>query len=144
MQAIKNIIFDLGGIFLTLDFKRTENAFLDLGVTNFSELYSQHHATDLFELLETGKISPGEFYEKFREASGTLISDDDIKNAWTAMLLDFPLDRIHRLDEVRNRYRVFLFSNTNQIHYDYFSQIFRNKTGNKELNSYFIKAYYSH
>ena len=144
MQPIKNIIFDLGGVFLTLDFKKTENAFAEFGVTNFPEMYTQHHASDLFELLETGKISPQGFYEKFRAESKTNISNENIQHAWNAMLLDFPLERIHWLDEVRSRYQVFLFSNTNQIHYHYFSQMFSEKTNGKNFNSHFIKAYYSH
>ena len=35
MQNIRNIIFDLGGVILDIDFKRTEKAFVDLGITKF-------------------------------------------------------------------------------------------------------------
>ena len=49
MQSIKNIIFDLGGIFMNLDFKLTERAFVELGITQFSAMYSQHHSNDLFD-----------------------------------------------------------------------------------------------
>ena len=61
MKKIKNIIFDLGGVFLTIDYQKTERAFINLGVKNFHSLYSQHKASGLFKLLETGNISIEDF-----------------------------------------------------------------------------------
>jgi HAD superfamily hydrolase (TIGR01549 family) len=144
MQPIKNIIFDLGGIFMNLDFKLTEQAFIDLGITQFPEMFTQHHSNDLFEQLETGKISAEEFYDAFRIETQSKLTNEQIKKAWNALLLDFPVERLHWLGRIRRKYKVYLFSNTNQIHYDAFIEIFRKETGVPELNGYFIKAYYSH
>lgn len=144
MQQIKNIIFDLGGIFLNINFAKTEAAFAALGITDFSRYITQHTITDLFELLETGKISPEEFYDRFRMETGKNITDKEIADSWNALLLDFPIERIEWLDDIRSRYNVFLYSNTNQIHYDAFIEMFRRQTGKDDFNRYFIKAYYSH
>lgn len=144
MQSIQNIIFDLGGIFLNLNYPATEKAFIDLGVTNFHELFAQSHANDLFEKLETGKITPEAFYEAFRETTGLAVTNAQIRDAWNAMLLDFPVDRLEWLEAIGKKYRVFLYSNTNQIHYDYFINTFRQQTGRQEFNDYFEKAHYSH
>lgn len=144
MQHIKNIIFDLGGVFLNINFAKTEAAFAQLGVVNFNRYITQHSITDLFELLETGKISPGEFYDGFRKKSGTTLSNEQIANAWNALLLDFPVERIAWLDAIRKKYNVFLYSNTNQIHYDAFTEMFKVQTALPDFNSYFIKAWYSH
>lgn len=54
MNAIKNIIFDLGGVILNVDYHKTADAFKALGVQQFDELYSQKTANHLFEALETG------------------------------------------------------------------------------------------
>ncbi|CAN5820779.1 HAD family phosphatase [soil metagenome] len=143
MQQIKNIIFDLGGIFINIDFARTEQAFIDLGITNFNDFFTQHHASELFELLETGKISPTAFCETFRFETNTRLTDDQIIAAWNALLLDFPKERIHWLQQIGKKYNIFLFSNTNQIHYDAFMAGFKTQTGFNDLNSFFIKAYYS-
>lgn len=143
MQKIKNIIFDLGGIFLNIDFSKTEKAFAELGV-QFNNLYTQHHASELFELLETGKISPEEFHNAFVEETGLHLTYDELKNAWTALLLDFPVERLYWLQEIGNRYKIFLFSNTNKIHYDVFTETFRQQTGFEDFNKLFEKAYYSH
>jgi putative hydrolase of the HAD superfamily len=144
MQKIKNIIFDFGGVFYTIDYTKTENAFVDLGVKNFLELYNQQHASGLFELLETGKISPENFYNTLREIADIKASDEEIKNAWCAMLGYFPIERLQWLDEIRKQYNVFLFSNTNAIHINHFAKQFSAETGLENFDNFFIKAYYSH
>ena len=58
MKHIKNIIFDLGGVLLDVDFSATQKAFEKLGVSHFHTFYTQHHVDDLFEKLEIGAISP--------------------------------------------------------------------------------------
>jgi len=144
MQEIKNIIFDLGGIFINIDFARTEKAFTQLGITNFNVYFTQHHASNLFELLETGKVSPVEFCEAFRKETNINLSNEQIIDSWNALLLDFPIERMKWLDQIRKKYNVYLFSNTNQIHYEAFIENFTAQTGLEDFNSYFIKAYYSH
>ncbi|MBX2930932.1 MAG: HAD family phosphatase [Chitinophagaceae bacterium] len=144
MNNIKNIIFDFGGVLLNIDYALTEKAFIQLGVHNFSTLYNQHKASDLFEQLETGKITPNDFYTIFRNISNTQLSNEQIKKAWNAMLLNLPKERVQYLADIRNRYNIFLYSNTNQIHYDCFIQTANNAMPNNNFNSLFIQAYYSH
>ena len=107
-------------------------------------MFTQHHANDLFENLETGKITPEQFYESFREATGKPLTNTQIKNAWNALLLDFPPERIHWLEKISQKYNVYLYSNTNLIHYESFMEIFQQNTGLPDINQLFIKAYYSH
>lgn len=143
MKGVKNIIFDLGGVFLNIDFSITERAFIDLGVDRFSEMFTQHHSNDLFVELETGKISPEAFYEAFRKGTGTNLTDDAIKSAWNALLLDFRTPSLEWLAKIKNKYRVFLFSNTNKIHHDAFIESYKQQVGNADFDSFFEKAYYS-
>jgi glucose-1-phosphatase len=143
MENIQHIIFDLGGVFLNIDFQKTNQAFEQLGVKDFASYFNQHHSNDLFEDLETGKITNEAFYEAFRKETGTSLTDIQIRDAWNALLLDFPPERISWLEQIKNKYRIFLFSNTNQIHYDYFIADFAKTFPGKDFNSFFIKAYYS-
>lgn len=144
MQKIKNIVFDLGGIFIEIHFSKTENAFKSLGVANWSRFYTQSTASDLFENLETGKISPEEFYAGFRKESEVNLADEQIKDAWSAMLGTFPAERLQWLKEIRKRYNIYLYSNTNLIHYIAFQKIFSKSTSGQNFDDYFIKAHYSH
>ena len=107
MEGVKNIIFDLGGVLLNIDFSITEKAFKELGVTQFSNMFTQHHSNDLFVQLETGEISPEDFYEAFRRGTGTNLSDESIKKAWNALLLDFRVPTLNWLATIRSKYRIF-------------------------------------
>ena len=145
MQKIKNIIFDLGGVFLNIDFKQTVLAFAELGIGNFNEYYTLQSVSPLFEKLEIGKIEPGKFYEEFRNLTKLpSLSNDEIMHAWNALLLDFPPERINWLKEIKKRYNIYLLSNTNQIHYDSFAKAYREQTANENFDELFIAAYYSH
>ena len=52
MSEIKNIIFDLGGVILNLDYSKTVNEFKKLGVLNFQELYSQKNSLLFLMILK--------------------------------------------------------------------------------------------
>lgn len=144
MKNVKNIIFDLGGIFLNLNYQLTRNLFIEYGVIDFDDFYTQSHANKLFEDLETGKITPIEFYDSFRKETKTQLSNEQIETAWNAMLVSFSKERIDWLKEIQKRYNTFLFSNTNQIHYEAIFNLYKRDVGNDDFNAHFIKPYYSH
>jgi len=145
MQKPKNVIFDLGGVILNIDFKQTALAFAKLGIGNFNEYYTLQSVTPLFEKLEIGAINPQNFYDEFRElVQMPSLTNEQIMHAWNALLLDFPPERIEWLKNVKSRYNIFLLSNTNEIHYNYFTQIYKQQIGNGALDDLFIKAYYSY
>jgi putative hydrolase of the HAD superfamily len=144
MQNIKNIIFDLGGVFLNLDFKKTELAFAALGIGNFNEYYTLQTVTPIFEKLEIGEITPETFYDEFRKLVELPLTNEQIRDAWNALLLDFPPEKINWLKEIKGRYNIYLLSNTNEIHYDSFTKTFKERINNGNLDDLFIKAYYSH
>lgn len=143
MIKTKNIIFDLGGVLLNIDYNKTLKAFEQLGFPHFSAMYSQFTADALFEKLETGEVSNGIFY-KTLISNHPVITQQDIKEAWNAMLLDFRLESIGFLQNLSTNYRLFLLSNTNAIHYETFREKFITETGMVSLDSFFTKAYYSH
>jgi len=143
MHNIKNIIFDLGGVILNIDFKKTNDAFHSLGLENFAQHINQFHITDLFLQYETGQIDDIEFIESVANLSGKPMSHDDIIDAWNALLLDFPPERINLLKRIKSKYRTFLLSNTNSIHLKEFQQRLHNEQG-VYLEDLFEKAYYSH
>lgn len=144
MKKVHNIIFDLGGVFINLDFQKTTQAFQQLGIQNFQQFFSQNHSNDLFIALETGKISANEFFELLRKTTGINADNQTITDAWNAMLLNFPPERIEWLNKINKQYPVYLFSNTNIIHYNCFMQLFQRDVGMQNFNEQFLKAYYSH
>ena len=134
----------MGGVFIDIDYNKTLTAFTNLKVQNFNELYTQHHASDLFEQLETGKLTAKEFYSTFRNHINISLSDEQIEDAWNALIGGFYLDRIQWLDQIKHKYKVFLLSNTNSIHHKKIVEIYKQQTGKNDFDNHFIKAYYSH
>ncbi len=78
MSIIKNVIFDLGGVLINLDYALTTKAFKDLGYENFEEMYGQYTADNLFANLETGDISKEEFYEIMKQKGPAGITTEAI------------------------------------------------------------------
>lgn len=144
MKAIKNIIFDLGGVLLNINYHKTADAFKMLGVHQFDELYSQANANHLFEALETGEIGEENFYRSLLPYCSPQTTTEQIRSAWNAMLLDFRQESLTVLESLKDKYNLFLLSNTNSIHLEAFTQILREETGKTSLDEYFIKSYYSH
>ena len=142
--SIKNIIFDFGGVILNIDYKLTEQAFAKLGLKDFDRIYSQATQKELFDVFEKGLSSPDDFRKGIRKFIHDDVSDSQIDHAWNSMLLDLPLERVHLLDQLKLKYRIFLLSNTNQIHCDTFSAYMQKQFMRDIFSDVFEKAYFSH
>jgi len=144
MAALKNIIFDLGGVLIDIDYQRTEDAFIRLGYDNFHAMYSQFTADEVFRKLETGMISNEDFYRVISRAHAGDINEEEIRAAWNSMLLDWRKDSLDFLEKISSRYRIFLLSNTNAIHSEEFHRTLKVQTGRDSIDPLFTKAYWSH
>ncbi len=138
------IIFDLGGVIINLNYKKTEEEFKRLFGTDFSEMYSKQSQTEILNRLETGDISEEQFVESMKTLSSKEIYHQEIITAWNAMLLDIPKERIELLEKVGKEKRIFLLSNTNEIHKKAFDKIVLESHQMDSLESLFEKAYFSH
>ena len=142
MKDIKNIVFDLGKVILNIDFNATEREFRKFNVNNFDELYSRAKQISLFDRLEEGKITPDNFRKELRNLINLSLTDMQIDNAWNSMLLDFPENRIRFLESIKSKYRIFLLSNTNKIHFDVYNENFEKHYG-YSFSTLFEKMYLS-
>jgi glucose-1-phosphatase len=141
-QNITSIIFDLGGVLFDIDYKYTQQAFQQLGATtDFQTVYSQQKQAGIFDEFEKGNISPAQFREGLRQWLPAHITDKQIDNAWNALLIAFPPDKIELLNNLKKKYKLFLLSNTNQIH---LPEVRLMADSHKILaTGLFIKEYYS-
>lgn len=141
---IKNIVFDFGGVLFNIDFNRSFEAFKKLGYKHFEEKYSQHEADPLFQKLEKGQISAGDFYTGLNSMLPHPADNEKLKTAWNALLINYRKESLDFLPTLATDYNLFLLSNTNEIHYEAFSKKLVEQTGYSSLESFFIKAWYSH
>jgi len=144
IKGIKHIIFDLGGVLINIDHKLTEQAFIDSGITNFGELYSQLQQSDLFDKFEMGQMTREEFIRTMQQIGATPLTEEQIVTAWNAMLLDFPVRRLQILQQLRLYYDLVLLSNTNEIHEESFNAILMRSHGIPNIGVFFDKVYFSH
>lgn len=144
LTGVKNIIFDYGGVIINIDFKLTINAFKQLGFINIEECIFQSKGSDLLVKMEKGHISIEDFRNEIRNISKLGLTDDQIDFAWNALLLDMPAKRINLIEMLKTRYRIFLLSNTNKIHYNTYLKSLQTEFGYADFNSLFEKAWFSH
>ena len=144
LEEIKNVILDLGGVILELDIDLTIEGFKKLGVPDFEDLDIILSKYPFFELFETGKISPEEYRDEIRKASGNNLTDQEIDNTWNAMSLGFKQDTIETVKKLGGKYRLFLLSNTNAIHEITYNKQLMDDHGIHNLSMLFEKVYYSH
>jgi glucose-1-phosphatase len=142
-HQIKNIIFDFGGVILNIDVKLTEKAFMDLGINRFDPVHSISRSAGLFRDIETGTLDSRKFRDELRKFFPGPVTDEQLDSAWNALLLDIPEPRIRLLEKVRKNYRIFLLSNTTEIHYTKYLGDFRKQFGYAGFDDLFEKAYLS-
>lgn len=142
VSGIKNIVFDLGGVLLNIDPQKTIKAFAKLGMEQLVGDNGLSYDHEIFYLMEQGKVTPEEFRNGVRKLLPAKVSDSQIDEAWTAMLLDFPEIRVQLVKNLRNNFKIYLFSNTNAIHVEKYHFNFRKQHG-FEVSSLFEKDFYS-
>ena len=141
---IRNIIFDLGGVLLNIDYDASIQAFKRLGIKDFDNFFTQAAQNQLFDRLDRGEVSPAGFRDALRSMSGLGLSDAEIDAAWNAMLFDLPPARVQLLEGVKQHYNTYLLSNTNAIHYPAYMHYMRQAYGVESLEDLFSKQYLSH
>ncbi len=144
MTRVKNIIFDLGNVLYDIDFSKTYEAFETLGIPDFANHFTLNKSDELFFDLEKGLVNEFEFYNRFRKLFSMDLSNDQIMSAWNALLIGFRKDSIDWIKANNQLFTTYLYSNTNQLHYDHFIVQFENEIGGDPFNSLFKKPYYSH
>ncbi|MCY1233318.1 Alpha-D-glucose-1-phosphate phosphatase YihX [compost metagenome] len=133
---VNTIIFDFGDIFINLDFNAMENAMKSLGLKEWNE--------DLDKLnykFEKGKIKEEDFLKGIQNYIPKA-SLEQIKNAWSKVLLDFPLYRLEFLQKLSHNYQLFLLSNTDAIHVEQFENMV-GESFSRDFYQCFEKVYFS-
>jgi putative hydrolase of the HAD superfamily len=143
-QTIKNIIFDLGGVIYDIRYENIADTFRTYGLQDFEKRYAQAAQAIEIDLFEEGKITPEQFRNFIRTLTPISLSDSQIDNAWNAILIDLPEVCITLLEKLRKKYRIFLFSNTNEINRIEFERFVTEKFGKNIFETHFEKVYYSH
>lgn len=129
---IKNLIFDWGGVILTLDKDKCLDAFDKIvGVSNFSDYLTPYLQKGFFAAYENGDIDDKEFCRCVRELSTKPnVTDEDVKSALYEFLVEIPKYKIDMLLNLKERYNLYVLSNNNNICWERSSEMFKQTCGN--------------
>ena len=135
---IKNIVFDFGDIFINLDKKLFAEELQKIHISQESE-----EMLPILQQYEMGLVSTDKFLTFFEERLS--VSQDKLKRAWNSILLDFPKERLRFIQNLSEskKYRLFLLSNTNDLHISWIQQ----NWGMEQYNAFkicFEQFYLSH
>ncbi|NCD70964.1 HAD family hydrolase [Mucilaginibacter agri] len=145
MQNIKNIIFDYGNVIFSIDFKRVQNSFKALGINNVDEFFGHLQQDPIFDAFDRGQITPAQFRNHVREKIGNPdLADQQIDDAWNSILIGIAEGNHDLLLKLKDKYRTFLLSNINDIHYNFIMDYLKRDFGLDGNDHLFEKTYYSH
>jgi putative hydrolase of the HAD superfamily len=119
-MKIRLILFDLGGVLYNIEHARTHSALNDLQIPNAKPIsFSLEHAETIFGEFDSGTLNASDFFSSLRERHNIQGSDEQIINAWNAMLLGLYPDTIEFIQEISRNVPIALLSNINEIHHDF-------------------------
>ena len=111
---IKNIVFDLGGVIMTIDQDEALRRFQSLGLADAERQLDPYTQSGIFGDVEEGKITAEEFRTELSRLVGRELSFDDCKYGWLGYRKDVPQRNLDVLKRLRgDGYRLILLSNTN-------------------------------
>jgi putative hydrolase of the HAD superfamily len=144
VTGIKNIVFDLGGVIVTLDRDEAVRRFIEKGLETADSLLDAYHQKGDFLALEEGRLSQDGFYDAVRKVAGKYISDEDIDYCLMGFIVEAPESKIRMLKDLRKKgYKLYLLSNTNPIIMSWaFSPAFSPE--GKSIEHFFDKLYLSY
>lgn len=141
-KNIKNILFDFGGVIVSLNKKNAINRFKELGCANIEDYLTEYRQSGIFLEYEEGKLTREEFRKEFNKMIGKKVSIEDINSAWLSFLTFVPEYKYQLLKDLRKKYNVYLLSNTNPSVVDWAES--EDFSPEKEpITAFFDKCYYS-
>ncbi|TNE81090.1 MAG: HAD family phosphatase [Bacteroidetes bacterium] len=142
-MALKNFLFDIGGVILDIYPDKTRAAFKALGVAGSDTWFTGHSQALTLTRFERGECSAADFIQENIELGGIKMSPDEFTQAWNAMLGGVPPERLLLLESLKENFTVMALSNINELHEAGCDRIFQSY-GYPNMASLFHKAFYSH
>ena len=151
----RNIIFDLGGVLVDLNFQRMQGElrklgadssafFVKSGAKDSSSICNGLSVSNLIKGYQTGDIETDELVGLMQKCCAKTVSRDEIIRVWNSCLDGLPKERLEMVKSLREKgYRTYILSNINDLHWEYIKQEYFEKQGCK-VSDLFDYAFCSH
>src|SRR3989338_6996207 len=122
---IENYVFDVGDVLIEVDFEITKKLFQLASEKRFEKFTKE----PFFFEFESGAHSKESFFNRIKSTYGLSIDYEEFSKHWNSCLVK-EVDGMNKVvSQLSRNGRVLGLSNTNPIHYDYYTvefDIFRN------------------
>lgn len=145
IEMIKTLIFDLGGVLVSLNRERClENFSKNLGFENFGDYLNAYAQKGFFAKYENGDMDSIEFRDEIRKrCTRENVQDEDIDEAFFTFLTHVDPYKVKLLMELKKKYHLLLLSNVNPIGWSKCCELFYD-ANEIDIEDVFEKLYLSY
>lgn len=141
---MKTLIFDLGGVIMTIDQLQAVSRFKERGVQDIENYLDPYTQQGIFGDLEGGLITAEQFRDQLNILADTTLTYDDCAYCWQGYRKEVPYHALNALRQLRSEgYRLLLLSNTNPFMMQWAESPDFDGEGNP-VSSYFDAMYLSY
>ena len=136
-----NLLFDFGNVIIDIDVSGAISRLEALQRPDAKREVIDH----MHHEYECGRASDELFINAFISQSKRDVQALDIIEAWNSMIIGIPSYRLDMLLQLRNKYNVYLLSNTNSLHLEWIHRYMQRIHGVTDWEkTYFDGTYSSH
>ena len=145
IEMIKTLIFDLGGVLVSLNRERClENFSKNLGFDNFGDYLNAYAQKGFFAKYENGDMDSIEFRDEIRKrCTRENVQDEDIDEAFFTFLTHVDPYKVKLLMELKKKYHLLLLSNVNPLGWSKCCELFYD-ANEIDIEDVFEKLYLSY
>jgi glucose-1-phosphatase len=123
------LLFDLGRVVLDIDFGKAIACWAGHAGCEPGDIVKRFVRAEAYRDHEVGKISDADYFETLRAALGVKLSDAQFLEGWNAIFTGEMPDIAPLLARAAKRLPLYVFSNTNNAHVEYFSEAYADLLG---------------
>ena len=123
------LLFDLGRVVLDIDFSKAIACWAAHAGRAPSDIAARFVRGDAYRHHEVGRISDAEYFDSLRDALDVRLTDDQFLEGWNAIFAGEMPDIARLLPRAAEKLPLYVFSNTNRPHVEYFSKTYAGLLG---------------
>lgn len=119
----ETIVFDLGNTLIRFDHNISARKLANLFHLDAKKIYDTFFDSEITRAFESGHISPREFHERAMKLLKVRLPFKDFADIWNDIFWE-DVEMCALARSFKGRYRLFLLSNINRLHFDFIRKKF--------------------
>ena len=122
MNSPQVLLFDFGGVLIEIDFDRVFARWAELAAVEPAQVKARFDHGEAYQQHERGELDAAGYFQSLRATLGVDLSDADFEDGWQQVFGPEIAPTVALLPRLARRIPLHLFSNTNPMHYAYWSK----------------------